>query len=169
MNFGEWRNQCLAHGYSGSTPCLGSNWTLRASNDQKLPNQSLDDASNISIKRPNIAWNDKMRYKKDTKAKHVVSYTATRNLVKFLALNNLPVQCQRLLKLLLLLLLLLLPCSAAETTTLWLWTFLSHKLLRKLNFSKWKFLFVKTYCFQFFFNWGHFWLHIDRWCFAGVF
>jgi hypothetical protein len=37
--------------------------------------------------------------------------------VKFLALTNLPVQCQRLLKLLLLLLLLLLlPCSAAETT-----------------------------------------------------
>jgi hypothetical protein len=58
-----------------------------------------------------------MRYKKDTKAKHVVSYTATRNLVKFLALTNLPVQCQCLLKLLLLLLLLLLlPCSAAETT-----------------------------------------------------
>jgi hypothetical protein len=56
-----------------------------------------------------------MRYKKDTKAKHVVSYTATRNLVKFLALTNLPVQCQCLLKLLLLLLLLL-PCSAAETT-----------------------------------------------------
>jgi hypothetical protein len=53
-----------------------------------------------------------MRYKKE-KAKHVVSYTATRNLVKFLALTNLPVQCQCLLKLLLLL---LLPCSAAETT-----------------------------------------------------
>jgi len=56
---------------------------------------------------------------KDTKAKHVVSYTATRNLVKFLALNNLPVQCQRLL---LKLLPLLLPCSAAEKTALWLWT-----------------------------------------------
>jgi len=144
MNFGEWRNQCLAHGYSGSTPCLGSNWTLRASNDQKLPNQSLDDASNISIKRPNIAWNDKMRYKKDTKAKHVVSYTATRNLVKFLALNNLPVQCQRLLKLLLLLLLLVLPCSAAETTTLWLWTFLSltnsweNWIFQNGNFYSWK-------------------------------
>jgi hypothetical protein len=76
----------------------------------------LTRTSNISIKRPNIACNDKMRYKKDTKAKHVVSYTATRNLVKFLALNNLPVQCQRLLKLSQLLL--LLPCSAAET--LWL-------------------------------------------------
>jgi len=75
--------------------------------------------TNISIKRPNIACNDEMRYKKDTKAKHVVSYIATRNLVKFLALNNLPVQCQRLL---LKLLPLLLPCSAAEKTALWLWT-----------------------------------------------
>ena len=113
MNFGQWRNLCLAHrlntrSWSKLDP---ASW-----NDQKLPKQSLDDASNISIKRPNIAWNDKMRYKKDTKAKHVVSYTATRNLVKFLALTNLPVQCQCLLKLLLLLLLLLLPCSAAETT-----------------------------------------------------
>ena len=50
-----------------------------------------------------------------------------------------------------------------------LWTFFSHKLSRKLNFSKWKFLFVKTYCFPFFFNWGHFWLHVDRWCFAVLF
>jgi len=32
-------------------------------------------------------------------------------------------------------LLLRLPCSAAETTALWLWTSLPHKLLRKLNFS----------------------------------
>ena len=108
MNFGQWRNLCLAHrlntrSWSKLDP---ASW-----NGQKLPKQSLDDASNISIKRPNIAWNDKMRYKKDTKAKHVVSYTATRNLVKFLALTNLPVQCQCLLKLLL-----LLPCSAAETT-----------------------------------------------------
>lgn len=113
MNFGQWCNQCLAHrlntmSWSKLDP---ASW-----NGQKLPKQSLDDASNISIKRPNIAWNDEMRYKKDTKAKHVVSYTATRNLVKFLALTNLPVQCQCLLKLLLLLLLLLLPCSAAETT-----------------------------------------------------
>jgi len=46
---------------------------------------------------------------------------------------------------------------------------LSDKLLRKLNFSKWKFLFVKTYSFSFFFNRGHFWLHVDRWCFADVF
>jgi len=69
-----------------------------------LPKQLFDDlflkqkmeeaSSDILIKRPNIACNDKMRYKKDTKAKHVVSYTATRNLVKFFALNNLPVQCQ---------------------------------------------------------------------------
>ena len=57
---------------------------------------------------------------KDTKAKHVVSYTATRNLVKFLALNNLPVQCQRFL---LKLPSLLLSGSAAEMTALWLWTF----------------------------------------------
>jgi hypothetical protein len=41
--------------------------------------------------------------------------------------------------------------------------------LRKLNFSKWKFLFLKTYWFSFFFNWGHCWLHVDRWCFAVVF
>jgi len=100
--------------------------------------------TNISIKRPNIACNDEMRYKKDTKAKHVVSYIATRNLVKFLALNNLPVQCQRLLKLLLLLLLLVLPCSAAETTTLWLWTFLSltnsweNWIFQNGNFYSWK-------------------------------
>jgi len=36
--------------------------------------QKMEDASNILIKRPNIACNDKMRYKKDTKAKHAVSY-----------------------------------------------------------------------------------------------
>ena len=103
--------------------------------------------TNISIKRPNIACNDEMRYKKDTKAKHVVSYIATRNLVKFLALNNLPVQCQRLLKLLLLLLLLVLPCSAAETTTLWLWTFLSltnsweNWIFQNGNFYSWNIFF----------------------------
>ena len=108
MNFGQWRNLCLAHRLNTTS---WSKLDPASWNDQKLPKQSLDDASNISIKRPNIAWNDKMRYKKDTKAKHVVSYTATRNLVKFLALTNLPVQCQCLLKLLL-----LLPCSAAETT-----------------------------------------------------
>jgi hypothetical protein len=28
---------------------------------------------------------------------------------------------------------------------------------------------VKTYCFPFFFNWGHFWLHVDLWCFAVLF
>ena len=108
MNFGQWRNLCLAHRLNTTS---WSKLDPASWNGQKLPKQSLDDASNISIKRPNIAWNDKMRYKKDTKAKHVVSYTATRNLVKFLALTNLPVQCQCLLKLLL-----LLPCSAAETT-----------------------------------------------------
>ena len=70
---------------------------------------------------------------KDTKAKHVVSYTATRNLVKFLALNNLPVQCQRLL---LKLLPLLLPCSAAEKTL----NFSLSQTLEKIEFSfrRWK-------------------------------
>lgn len=138
MNFGQWCNQCLAHrlntmSWSKLDP---ASW-----NDQKLPKQSLDDASNISIKRPNIAWNDKMRYKKDTKAKHVVSYTATRNLVKFLALTNLPVQCQCLLKLLLLLLLLLLPCSAAETTGFELSSLTNSReswIFQNGNFYLWK-------------------------------
>jgi len=74
---------------------------------------------------------------KDTKAKHVVSYTATRNLVKCLALNNLPVQCQHLL---LKLPFLLLSCSAEEKTALWLWTFSLTNSWKKLNFSfhRWK-------------------------------
>ena len=57
-------------------------------------------------KRPNIEW--------DTKAKHVVSYSETWNLVKFIALNNLSA---------------LHPWSAREARALWLWlSFLSRNV-----------------------------------------
>ena len=65
------------------------------------------------------------------------------------------------------------PCSAAERSPLALNFSPSHKLLRKLNFSFLLKMFTSI-CehivfFSPFFNWGHFWLHIDRWCFAVVF
>jgi len=105
-----------------------------------------------------------MRYKKDTKAKHVVSYTATRNLVKFSALNNLPVQCQR-------------TCLKnyhccrhvlQQKGALWLWT----SLPLTSSWENWTFHFCwkcSLLFFSPFFNWGLFWLHVDRWCFAVVF
>jgi len=69
-------------------PCIGSNW-LKPS---KLSKQSLIifHLKDQTLHVMKMKWDTK----KDTKAKHVVSYTATTNLLKFLALTNLPaVQC----------------------------------------------------------------------------
>jgi len=49
---------------------------------------------------------------------------------------------------------------------------LPSQTLEKIEFFifwwKCKLLFF-NYCFSSFFDWGHFWLHVDRWCFAVVF